>query len=42
MGVAQLDPERRGMRGAYLVVFAWILFATRWPWLQVLADRFAS
>jgi len=42
MGVAQLDPERRGMRGAYLVVFAWILFATRWPWLRVLADRFAS
>jgi hypothetical protein len=41
MGIAQLDPEWHRMRAAYLVVFAWILFATRWPWLEALADCLA-
>ena len=41
MGIAQLDSDRHRMRGAYLATFAWILFATRWPWLGWLADRLA-
>ena len=37
MGIAQCEPERRRMRLAYLVAFALILLATRWPWLEALA-----
>jgi len=37
MGVAQCEPERRRMRGVYLIAFAAVLFASRWPWLDWLA-----
>lgn len=37
MGVAQLAPERRALRGAYLLVFALVLVETRWPVLATLA-----
>jgi hypothetical protein len=36
MGVAQCEPEERRTRFAYLVAFAVVLFATRWPWLRAL------
>lgn len=39
MGVAQCEPERKRTRGLYLVAFALVLFATRWPWLDALAAR---
>jgi hypothetical protein len=38
MGVAQCEPERRRARIAYLAAFAFVLLATRWPWLRLLAD----
>jgi hypothetical protein len=38
MGIAQCEPGRRRTRLAYLVAFAVILFATRWPWLEALAS----
>lgn len=41
MGIAQLDPDRHRIRGAYLATSVWILFATRWPWLDWVADRLA-
>ena len=34
LGVAQSEPERARTRLAYAAVFAWVLFATRWPWLD--------
>jgi hypothetical protein len=37
LGVAQTAPERVCTRIAYAAVFAWILVATRWPWLDALA-----
>jgi hypothetical protein len=37
MGVAQCEPERTRSRATYLVAFAVVLFATRWPWLRTLA-----
>jgi hypothetical protein len=36
MGVAQTDPGWRRLRCAYLAVFAFVLFVTRWPWLALL------
>jgi hypothetical protein len=36
MGVAQCEPERVGTRRAYAAVFAWVLLASRWPWLRAL------
>jgi hypothetical protein len=35
MGVAQLDPDRRRLRVAYLAAFAFVLAVTRWPWLAL-------
>lgn len=37
MGVAQTDPAWRRLRLAYVAVFAFVLLATRWPWLELLA-----
>jgi hypothetical protein len=37
MGVAQCEPGRGRTRGAYLAVYALVLFAARWPWLRALA-----
>ena len=37
MGVAQSPPGRRWTRRAYAAVFAIILLATRWPWLEAFA-----
>jgi len=37
MGVAQCEPERSRMRAFYLLAFAAVLFASRWPWLDWLA-----
>jgi hypothetical protein len=36
MGVAQCEPERVRARLGYLIAFAVVLFATRWPWLDAL------
>jgi hypothetical protein len=36
MGVAQAEPEKERTRLVYLVAFAVVLFATRWPWLRAL------
>ena len=37
MGIAQCEPGRVGTRRVYAAVFAWILLASRWPWLRALA-----
>lgn len=37
MGVAQAPSDRPRLRAAYLAVFAWVLFATRWPWRRALS-----
>ena len=36
LGVAQCEPEKERTRLVYLVAFAVVLFATRWPWLRQL------
>lgn len=38
MGVAQLEPERRSTRAAYLAAFGVVLLATRWPVFSTLLD----
>jgi len=38
MGVAQSEPRQVRTRRAYAAVFAIVLLATRWPWLEALAD----
>lgn len=38
MGVAQLEPERRATRAAYLAAFGVVLLATRWPVFSTLLD----
>jgi hypothetical protein len=38
MGIAQCEPERTRARIAYLIAFAVVLFATRWPLLRTLAS----
>ncbi len=42
LGVAQCDGERRGLRALYLAVFVLVLVYARVPWLEALADRFAT
>lgn len=42
MGVAQCEPGRVRTRRTYLVVFAVVLLAARWPWLRALADAWAG
>jgi hypothetical protein len=36
MGVAQCEPHRVWTRRGYAAVFAWVLLASRWPWLRAL------
>jgi hypothetical protein len=38
LGVASCEPQHTRTRLAYVAVFAWVLFATRWPWLDTLAE----
>jgi hypothetical protein len=37
MGLAQCEPGRTGMRRLYLAVFAWVLLASRLPWMRALS-----
>jgi hypothetical protein len=36
MGVAQCEPGRTATRRVYLLVFAWVLLASRLPWLKAI------
>jgi hypothetical protein len=36
MGVAQCEPGRTATRRGYLLVFAWVLLASRLPWLKAI------
>jgi hypothetical protein len=42
MGVAQTEPAWRRLRLAYLGLFVFVLFVTRWPWLRLLAEEASS